>query len=239
VGVTGAFTVAVWVGNFSGRPMDGVSGVSGAGPLLHRAVLATAARHAPGSLPAPGAAGAVPLSICRLSGLRATARCPSAVEWFSPGTAPAAMCDWHGVHEVRLPAEFAEWAQEEGVPAPRVGGSLASGTTSLLSGLGPASAAASGQGSVSSPESPPHPDAGVFRILSPQEGDVYRVPAGVEARYVTLALRAAGGAAGRGVRWSVDGRPQRSTRWALRQGTHLIRAVDGAGTVAEVRVAVE
>jgi hypothetical protein len=58
----------------------------------------------------------------------------------------------------------------------------------------------------------------------------------------SLALRfvlAAGGGAGRGVRWTVDGRPQRSTRWALKRGPHLIRAVDGAGTVAEVRVAVE
>ncbi len=42
VAVTGGFTVAVWVGNFSGRPMEGVSGVTGAGPLLHRAVLVTA-----------------------------------------------------------------------------------------------------------------------------------------------------------------------------------------------------
>ena len=97
--------------------------------------------------------------------------------------------------------------------------SLASGTTSLVSA--------------------PRPDGGAFRILSPQEGDVYRVPAGVAARYATLALRAAGGAAGRGVRWTVDGRPQRSTRWALKRGPHLIRAVDGAGTVAKVRVAVE
>ncbi|MGH7512505.1 MAG: penicillin-binding protein 1C, partial [Gemmatimonadales bacterium] len=83
VGATGGFTVAVWVGNFSGRPMDGVSGVSGAGPLLHRAVLLTATRHAPGMLPTPAAAGAVPVTICRLSGLLATPRCPAAVEWFA------------------------------------------------------------------------------------------------------------------------------------------------------------
>lgn len=55
VGATGRFTVAVWVGNFNGRPMDGVSGVSGAGPLLHRAVLATGRRYPAGSLPDPRA----------------------------------------------------------------------------------------------------------------------------------------------------------------------------------------
>jgi penicillin-binding protein 1C len=227
VAVTGGFTVAVWVGNFSGRPMDGVSGVSGAGPLLHRAVLATAARHAPGVLAAPEGAGAVAVRICRLSGLRATARCPSAVEWFAPGTAPAATCDWHEAEGVRLPAEFAEWAQEQGglpaatvsVPAPSVAGSSPpAGTDSW---------------SVSAPES------GRFRILSPQEGDVYRVPAGVDPRYATVALRAAGGAAGRGVRWTVDGRPQRSARWALERGDHRIRAVDRGGEAAEVRVTVE
>lgn len=35
VGVTPAHTIAVWAGNFDGSPMRGVSGVSGAGTLLH------------------------------------------------------------------------------------------------------------------------------------------------------------------------------------------------------------
>jgi penicillin-binding protein 1C len=35
VGYTPEFTVAVWVGNFDGSPMNNVSGVSGAGPILH------------------------------------------------------------------------------------------------------------------------------------------------------------------------------------------------------------
>ncbi len=34
-GYTPEFTVGVWVGNFDNRPMRGVSGVSGAGPILH------------------------------------------------------------------------------------------------------------------------------------------------------------------------------------------------------------
>ena len=35
IGYTPEFTVGVWVGNFDGQPMIGVSGVTGAGPLLH------------------------------------------------------------------------------------------------------------------------------------------------------------------------------------------------------------
>ncbi|HET8835519.1 MAG TPA: penicillin-binding protein 1C [Gemmatimonadales bacterium] len=218
VGATGGFTVAVWVGNFSGRPMDGVSGVSGAGPLLHRAVLLAAARHPPGVLPTPAAAGARPVAICRLSGLRATARCPSAVEWFAPGSEPTRSCDWHQEGGVVLPAAYAEWAQEQ---------------TQEQTG--------EAEGAVPRPASPaPEPDLGDrFRILSPLAGDVYRVPAGVEARYATVALRATGGATGRGLRWYVDGRPHPAARWALAPGRHRIGAVDAAGDSAEVSVTVE
>jgi penicillin-binding protein 1C len=191
--------------------MDGVSGVSGAGPLLHRAVLTTASRHAPGVLPTPAAAGAVPVTICRLSGLRATDRCPGTVEWFAPGTAPSRACDWHSEQGTTLPAEFAEWEQQQG---PSVATAPPPGAAGRVS-------------------------EGAFRILSPREGDVYRVPAGVEARYATVALRAAGGAAGRGIRWFVDGRPHAGGRWGLEPGPHRIRATDGAGESVEVGVAVE
>jgi penicillin-binding protein 1C len=36
VGASTAVTVGVWVGNFDGRPMEGVSGITGAGRLWHR-----------------------------------------------------------------------------------------------------------------------------------------------------------------------------------------------------------
>ena len=78
-----------------------------------------------------------------------------------------------------------------------------------------------------------------FRILSPQAGDVYRVPAGVDIRYATVALRASGGVSGPGLRWFVDGRPHASARWALAPGRHRIGAVDAVGDSAEVSVTVE
>jgi penicillin-binding protein 1C len=312
VGVTGGFTVAVWVGNFSGRPMDGVSGVSGAGPLLHRAVLATARWHPPGRLPEPAAAGAAPVAICRLSGLRATARCPTAVEWFAAGTAPERACDWHAATGTRLPPLFAEWAMTQvssgapgspesfgssEVPAsattagspvptgrvptasvptasvPNASVATASVPTVALApvpvattpgpggaGTTPAGSARAGAAAIEADASPrttpPGPGAtrasaapssdskalaaaDTFRILSPLDGDVYHPPVGVPARYATLALRAAGGQASRSVRWFVDGRLQRDPRWPLAPGAHRIRAVDGAGSVREVRVVVE
>jgi penicillin-binding protein 1C len=114
VGVTQNFTVAVWVGNFTGRPMEGVSGITGAGPLLYRSMLAVASRRAPGVLPGPEAAGLVPVRICRLSGLRATDGCESAVEWFMPGTEPTRDDDWERGGRLTLPAEYAEWAAGQG-----------------------------------------------------------------------------------------------------------------------------
>ncbi|HET7230458.1 MAG TPA: penicillin-binding protein 1C [Longimicrobium sp.] len=114
VGVTQGFTVAVWVGDFSGRPMEGVSGITGAGPLLYRSVLAVASRRAPGALPTPQEAGLVPVRVCRLSGLRATPDCPSLVEWFIPGTQPSKLDDWERGGRIALPDEYAEWAAGQG-----------------------------------------------------------------------------------------------------------------------------
>jgi penicillin-binding protein 1C len=210
VAVTGGFTVAVWVGNFDGRPMDGVSGVSGAGPLLHRAVLATATRVAPGVLPSPASAGAVPAVICRLSGLLAGPECPRATEWFMAGTAPTRICDWHRDGRVVLPVQYAEWAGQADAPADLVPRRTASDSV---------------------------PAGGLLQIISPREGDRYRVPPGVEPRYATLALRAAGGDPGVPVRWSVDGRRMNRARWELVPGAHVVRAERGAER-REVRIEV-
>jgi penicillin-binding protein 1C len=209
VAATARFTVAVWVGNFNGRPMDGVSGVTGAGPLLHRAVLATARRYPPGALATPASAGAVPLRICRLSGMRAGRECPGETEWFAPGTEPGRRCDWHLHDGVALPAEYADWAAE---------------------------AAPSG------PESPRTESAvrsdDRFQIVSPLDGDRYRVPPGADPHYATVALRAAGPGSP-GTRWYVDGRQYRRERWPLAPGTHRIQAFGAGGQRAEISITVE
>jgi penicillin-binding protein 1C len=201
VTTTAGFTVAVWVGNFNGRPMQGVGGITGAGPLLHRAALLVAQRYPPGVLPTPAQAGAVPVRVCRLSGLRAGPECPPMTEWFVPGTEPTRPCDWHRGGRVDLPAEYAEWAA----------------TDPHAPGPGPATGAA--------PENADAP----FRILSPQNGDRFTVPVGGDPRYATIALRASEEGAGTRVRWFVDGREWREPRWRLVPGRHTVRAVNGAG----------
>ena len=219
VGTTGGFTVAVWVGNFSGRPMEGVSGVSGAGPLLHRALVLTAARHAPGALPSPAGLGARRVRICRLSGLLAVHDCPHADEWIPADQPLPRACDWHRDGEVVLPPEYAEWSASRG------------GFTGIASG---APVEASRMPDAVAPAGHGHP--GEFRIVSPRDGDTYAVPPGVDSRYSTIGLVAAGASP---VRWTVDGRRVEAARLRLTPGTHTIAAADAAGRRDEVTIRVK
>ena len=77
-----------------------------------------------------------------------------------------------------------------------------------------------------------------FRIVSPQDGDRYAIPPGIEARYATIALRA-GGLGAEHVRWSIDGAAHDGGRWPLSVGAHLLRAVSSRGESAEARIVVE
>ncbi len=214
VAVTQGFTVAVWAGNFSGRPMEGVSGISGAGPLLHRAVLRTAKRYPAGALQAPSEAGLEQASICRLSGLRATPRCPSLTEQFVPGTIPRVACDWHQDEGLRLPAAYAEWAAVNEAPATMGGGAVAP-RPGAVARSGPA----------------------VLTITSPQDGDRYRLPPGVDPRYATIPLRATAAGTAGSIRWYVDGARVSGPRWVPAPGRHEITAESGsARAVATITV---
>jgi penicillin-binding protein 1C len=161
VATTGTFTVAVWAGNFDGHPMQGVSGVTGAGPLLHRIVMITASRFGAGALPTPQNVGARAEPVCRLSGMRATPDCEQLTEWFAPGTEPRAYDTWQSAGGVTLPSEYAGWS-----------GSAKLVTTSRALAT----------------RTPAH-DTSTFAIMSPRDGDRYAMPVGVDPRYATIALR--------------------------------------------------
>jgi penicillin-binding protein 1C len=235
VATTRNFTVAVWAGNFSGRPMQGVSGVTGAGPLLSRVVMETARRYPPGVLTTPADAGAVALPVCRLSGMRATPDCAQLTEWFARGTEPSRADDWERAGVVTLPEEYAEWSRQE-VRAGSSGVTLAggpAGTRTLAEPVvpeSPTSARVTGTAGSSRATVPR------FRIVSPLDGDRYSIPAGIDARYATISLRAVGG--GATVRWSIDGAAYSKGRWALAVGEHVFRAVSARGDTSEARVTV-
>ena len=220
VGTTAGFTVAVWAGNFNGHPMQGVSGVTGAGPLLHRAVMATARRIQPGALITPAQAGAVSAPVCRLSGLRPSRSCATLNEWFIPGTQPTQVDDWERDGRITLPAEYAEWSA----------GLSRAMAEPVISASAPAPAAATRVLAADSVES--------FRIVSPLDGDRYATPPGVDGRYATIPLRAAGPGASR-VAWTVDGRPFDGARWTLAPGSHVIGARSTRGTSTSATITVD
>ncbi|MEO8621348.1 MAG: penicillin-binding protein 1C [bacterium] len=227
VATTRGFTVAVWAGNFNGRPMQGVSGVTGAGPLLHRAVMETAKRVAPGHFTTPAEAGAVAERVCRLSGLRATGECAQLTEWFAPGTAPTATDDWELGGRITLPAEYADWARQRSLPTDG-GVTLAAVGQESREAVTPAPSATLPTGIMAGHDA--H-----FQITSPRDGDRYAIPAGVESKYATISLRT--NRAGRAnVKWLVDGKSYGNERWPLAEGTHVFRALSARGENAEVRV---
>ncbi|HVO31482.1 MAG TPA: penicillin-binding transpeptidase domain-containing protein, partial [bacterium] len=136
VGFTHERTVAVWVGNFDGKPMVRVSGITGAGPIFKR-VMTRAMR---GIRPAPlvDRARFEKARICALSGRLAGAHCPSTIdEVYLPGSAPKDFCPMHregkdGRAVVDVGPEFYGWAAGEGLDDGPWPGGGAAGTAGKL-----------------------------------------------------------------------------------------------------------
>jgi len=83
--------VAVWVGNFDGRPMQGVSGITGCGPLFHDVMLVASRGDEEREFPEPP--GIVRKHICPQTGLLPGEHCPGFIEEvFIAGTEPTDYC---------------------------------------------------------------------------------------------------------------------------------------------------
>ena len=79
IGFSDRYTVAVWVGNFEGDAMQGVSGVTGAGPVWNELMSALHAKL-PSKAPTP------PAGVAQQSVSFANALEPPRNEWFLNGT---------------------------------------------------------------------------------------------------------------------------------------------------------
>ncbi len=111
VGFTTDYTVGVWVGNFDGTPMHGVSGVSGAGPLFRDVMLALHRGRRPAAFARPGGLEAV--RVCPLSGDPVSPHCPDAMtEYFLAGAARPGPCAFHGPgRAITVPPQYGDWAR--------------------------------------------------------------------------------------------------------------------------------
>ncbi|MGB7439981.1 MAG: penicillin-binding protein 1C [Coleofasciculaceae cyanobacterium] len=122
VGFSTDYTVATWVGNFDGEPMQQVSGVMGAAPLWHRIMLHLHENKEPGNFPTP--VNMVQKPICTLSGLPPTSDCPSVVqEYLFPEDLLAYQNNLNNFAEkpssgshLNLPKEYDEWLVKQQQP---------------------------------------------------------------------------------------------------------------------------
>lgn len=90
IGFTERYTVGVWVGNFDGSPMNGVSGISGAAPLFRDIMIELHRDEYPKNFQEPKTL--VHFKICARSGLIASKNCPVVDEIFISGTEPKDTC---------------------------------------------------------------------------------------------------------------------------------------------------
>ena len=196
VGFTSEWAVGVWVGNFDGRPMGSVTGVTGAAPLWGAVMDRVTGGRA--ELPTRPD-GLVLRQACALSGHRPGEHCAHVVEdWYRVGHVRRPRCDWHAevevdpttgaratgcpgaerVVRVRWPARFRPWAQRAGLDRwPE------------------------GPGCV-----PPEPTAPAqVAIAAPADGVAVHIDRRRPRERQRIALRAATPAGSRRATWRVDG----------------------------------
>ena len=235
IGYTRDVTVGVWVGNFDRTPLHLSSGVTGAGPIFHAVMLAAnRGRESMGAheILAPPQ-GIEQVTICALSGMRATAWCPSRMQEWASASEEALPCAWHhqsddGVLTI-YPPEFRAWADTTRTARAEVNSPLAHrlvrrslGEDGSLGGGGKARALA---------------------ITNPPAGAIYSVDPTLRREYQALPLRAVTERP-TSVTWLVDGvsigtaSSERSLSWPLAVGAHDIEARDATGRRAMASVIV-
>jgi len=218
IGYTPDLVTGVWVGNADGSPMEGVSGISGAGPIWHDFMMAALRNVPPSRFERPP--GLVQVRICSDSGLLATPLCPhQRMEWFIEGTEPKKKDDqWQEIPiDVRtglraspgtppqyvekklfrvLPPEARFWGEKHGFPQP-----------------------------------PPESNSRAsILILSPEESGSYVYSRSASASEQQLKILVSISAVVSEVRFYVDGQMIGSDRsepweawWPLTIGKHLLR----------------
>jgi penicillin-binding protein 1C len=228
VGWSERYTVGVWVGNFDGRPMADVSGVSGAAPLWHALMLWLHRGEEPALPPRPP--GQQRREVCVLSGHLPGPSCAErAVEYFPRDRPLPGICPLHRLARVErasgllagpaCPAAAVEERVFLDLPVGARAWGRRTGRALLPEAWSPRCPGETGRGVTAVRVVEPHPDA-VFRRDS-------RLPASAQQ----IELRAESEPPGQGLLWTVDGEALgsvipagRAVRWGLRRGRHRLEA---------------
>jgi penicillin-binding protein 1C len=252
VAYSDAVTVAAWVGNFDGTPMSHVSGITGAGPLMHAVMMAAMRSRAPGALTRPGTlarASSAPaprfdrVEVCVLSGQRPGHDCHHRVAEWLPHARAASLetCTMHVRVDIDRrnglragpgcdPSHVDHVAFEE-LPTEYDAWAERASRRSPPRAYSPLCPAATLTASV--------------RIDSPRDGDAFLLDPDRLSRLQAIDVRVAAPDGARDVQVRIDGAPVATLTapyvlsWPLVAGPHEIVAL-AAGVASEpVRVRVE
>jgi penicillin-binding protein 1C len=239
---TSEHVVAVWMGNPDARPTDRVTGAEGPA-VAARAILEAieAGRPAP---PFACPEGIERRALCPLSGRAAGPHCPQTdFEPFRSTDPPLAACDAHvaltidvatgllarpctpvarrrSVVFARLPARYATWQADRGLPVPPTTG------TPCICGLADCTP-------LDRPLAPRR-ETDRFAIVRPVDGTVIALDPTLAAAQQELALEAVA-PTGASVVWKIDGKTRGTTTgphrifWAPSAGRHRIEATTSQG----------
>lgn len=241
VGYTPKYTVAVWAGNFSGKPMYSVSGISGAGPIFRDIMLTLEARNKNPDFIMPG--GIKKIRICSKSGKLPLKQCSEVLEEiFLNANVPGQYCDIHKVYKIDkrngltaikncpqqyiekkvyevYPIEYYNWALNSGIELPP---QRTSNIPVQDTGMA---------------------ENGYFDIDSPADGDIFKLDPVLRKEYqcITLAPKVSAGILS--IKWFIDNKPvianayPFSVRWEMEKGKHAINyiAEKKDGTFAKSR----
>ena len=235
VGYTDRYTVAVWAGDFEGRPMDQLSGAVGAGPLFRQVMDHVVGRGAVDARPAPTPPppGIEQMAVCALSGQAPGDHCPHARSLHAPAGAvdPDLPCDWHRVVRIdrrnglrageRCPSAFVEERVMTQLPSAYARWEAAHATERAPTEW--------------SPLCPPDGHAvDALVVTHPRGDDVYLVEPGYTRTTQTLELSVEVDPPVPSVTWVVDGQPVAEApwpyeaTWRLEPGQHEVWVeVDG------------
>ncbi|MDR2314527.1 MAG: transglycosylase domain-containing protein [Spirochaetaceae bacterium] len=110
LGATPRFTVAVWMGNFTGETVVGRTGSSLPAAVVRQLLVRLQGTRREAFLEPQGW---VKTPVCALSGMAPSAACPSVIEEYLPPDWAGESCSWHKLRgssvEVKYPPEYQGW----------------------------------------------------------------------------------------------------------------------------------
>jgi penicillin-binding protein 1C len=253
VGFSDAVTVAAWVGNFDGSPMGHVSGITGAGPLMHAVMMAAMRTREPRPLTRPdtlarAATGAVArferVEVCALSGERPGRDCHHRVVEWLPHDRAASLeaCVMH----IRVDIDRRNGLRAGPGCDPRHVDHVAFESLPAEYDAWAERASRPRPPRTYSPLCPAPPaSAARVRVDSPRDGDAFLLDPDRPSRLQAIDVRVAAPDGAREVQLRIDGAPIATLAapyvltWRLVPGSHEIVAVAGGEASAPVRVSVE